>query len=299
METFRESLVKLVMPFPAGGAGDVLARIVANHLNTEWKQPVIVDNKAGASGTVGNAFVAKSAPDGYTLLMTITNVVQAPALNQNVPYDILKDFTPLTRVANAPSLFVTTNPAITSLKQYVEMGSSPSSKLTYGTYGLGTTSHIYAEVFNKRNKVKALHVPYKGAAPLLNDMLGGQVDVAFVDLATALPHIQSGRLRAYAVVGNQRSPQLPNVPTFAEQGFNGLEVIGWYGMFAPAGTPPEIAEKIRSAVEKAVRSPEGKKAISAMGLQPATGPREDFQQRLLADLVNWRRIIQEGGVKLE
>jgi tripartite-type tricarboxylate transporter receptor subunit TctC len=231
--------------------------------------------------------------------MTITNVVQAPALNQSVPYDILKDFVPLTLVANAPSLFVTTNPAITSLKQYVAMGSSATSKLAYGSYGAGTTSHIYAEVFNKRNKVQAVHVPYKGAAPLINDMLGGQVDVAFIDLATALPFIKAGRVKAFAIVGDHRSPQLPDVPTFSEQQFSGLDVVGWYGMFAPAGTPQAVAEKIRFSIDKVVRSPEGKKAITAMGLEPSAGPRTDFSARLLADLVNWRRIILEGGVKLD
>ncbi len=296
---YPDKVVKIVMPFPPGGAGDVLARIVGNRLNEEWKQTVIVDNRAGASGTIGNAFVAKAPPDGYTLLMTITNVVQAPSLGQVVPYDILKDFVPLTRVANAPSIFVTNNSAIKSLKDYVALGSSAPDKLTYGTYGAGTTSHIYAELFNKRNKIQGVHVPYKGAAPLLNDMMGGQVDVAFVDLATALPFIQAGKIRAYAVVGDHRSPLLPDVPTFTEQGQPGLEVLGWYGMFAPGGTPPALAEKIRSTIEKVVRSPEGKKAITAMGLEPASGPREDFSRRLLADLVNWRRIIQEGGVKLD
>jgi len=296
---FPNKVVKLVMPFPAGGAGDILARILADGLTHEWKQQVIVENKAGASGIIGNNQVAKSAPDGYTLLLTITYLVQAPSLGVKLPYDVLKDFTPLTRVADAPSLLVTTDPEITSVKRYVELASTAPGKYSYGTYGTGTTSHIYAELFNKRNGIQGEAIAYKGAAPLLQDMLGRQLGLSFVDLATSLPYIKAGKMRAHAVVGTKRSPLLPDVPTFTELGYPGLEVVGWYGAFAPAGMPPALADKIRTAIEKVVRQPETRQRILDMGLAPASGAPENFQERILSDLVNWRRVVQQSGISLE
>jgi len=291
--------VTIVMPFQAGGAGDALARILAQELSAEWKQPVLVDNRAGASGTIGNDFVARAAPDGYTLLLAITQVVQAPALGQKMPYDIQKDFTAITRVANAPHALVTADPEIASLKAYIDAGAKPGGSVSYGTYGAGTTPHIYTELFDKRNGVKAVHVPYKGAAPLMPDLLAARVQVAMLDVGTGLPYIKSGKLRAFAVVGTRRLPTLPDVPTFAELGYSGLEVVGWYGMFAPAGVPPALAEKIRTDVERVVRLPAIQSRIAAMGMDPASGPREDFSARIAADLVGWRKVVEEGGVKLD
>lgn len=296
---YPDKVVRLVMPFPAGGAGDVLARILADGLSREWKQQVIVENKTGASGIIGNNLVAKSSADGYTLLLTITYLVQAPALNVKLPYDVLKDFTALSRVADAPSLLVTTDPQLTSVKRYVELASAAPGKYSYGTYGAGTTSHIYAELFNQRNGIQGVAVAYKGAAPLLQDMLGGQLGLSFVDLATAMPFIKADKMQAHAIVGTRRSPLLPNVPTFLEQGYPGLEVTGWYGAFGPSGMKPELSEKIRAAIEKVVRQPEIHQRILNMGLVPAEGARENFQRRILSDLVNWRRIIQEGGVTIQ
>ena len=271
---FPNKVVKLVMPFPAGGAGDILARILADGLTHEWKQQVIVENKAGASGIIGNNQVAKSAPDGYTLLLTITYLVQAPSLGVKLPYDVLKDFTPLTRVADAPSLLVTTDPEITSVKRYVELASAAPGKYSYGTYGTGTTSHIYAELFNKRNGIQGEAIAYKGAAPLLQDMLGRQLGLSFVDLATSLPYIKAGKMRAHAVVGTKRSPLLPDVPTFTELGYPGLEVVGWYGAFAPAGMPPALADKIRTPSRRWCVSPRHASASSTWGWRrPRAHPR--------------------------
>lgn len=298
-EAFPSKVVKLIMPFPAGGAGDVLARIVADALSKEWNQQVIVENKAGASGIIGNQQVARSAPDGYNLLMTITYLVQAPSLGVNTPYDVLKDFTPLARVADAPSLFATTDPELTSVKRYVELASKAPGKYSYGTYGAGTTSHLWAESFNRSQSIQGVHVPYKGAAPLLQDMLGGQLGLSFVDLATSLPFIKDGKMKAHAITGTSRSPLLPNVPTFKELGYEGLELIGWYGMFAPAGMSPELTQKITASIEKVVRQPETRERILKMGLGPASGEREDFKQRILSDMVNWRRVIQKAGVVIE
>lgn len=297
--SFPSKVVRLVMPFPAGGAGDVLARIIADGLSKEWSQQVIVENKAGASGIIGNQHVARSSPDGYTLLMTITYLVQAPSLGVKVPYDVLKDFTPLARVADAPSLLGTTDPELTSVQRYVELALNNPGKYAYGTYGAGTTSHLWAESFNRSQGIKGVHVPYKGAAPLMQDMLGRQLGLSFIDLATSLPFIKAGNVKAHAVTGTQRSPLLPDVPTFKELGYDGLELIGWYGMLGPAGMSPALAKKITDSIDKVVRQPDIRQRILNMGLAPAAGQKEDFQQRILSDMVNWRRVIQQAGVVLE
>lgn len=291
--------VKLVMPFPAGGAGDVLARIMAEGLSKEWQQPVIVENKPGASGMIGNESVARAAPDGYTLLMTITQTVQAPSLIKQLPYDIQKDFTPLRRVADALFLFVTTDPSITSLNKYVELAKASPGKYSYGTYGAGTSAHIYAEMFNNMNGIQAQHIPYKGAAPLLQDMLGGHVTLSFIDLSTALAHVRSGKIKAYAAVSAHRLAVLPEVPTFSELGFKGMDLVGWYGIFAPAGLPHPIAQKIRTSIDQVLATPSIQKKITDIGLFPATGAPEDFGDRIALDLEKWKQIIHDAGVTID
>jgi len=294
-----EKTVTLVMPFAPGGMGDTLARLLAEHLAKEWKQTVVVDNRAGAGGMIGNNSVARAAPDGYTLLLSISQLVQAPALGMKVPYDVQKDFVPLVRVAGALSIFATTDPAIKSLKDYITLASANPGKYPYGTYGAGTSSHIYAEVFNGAHKIKATQIPYKGAAPLLTDMLGGQVPVAFTDLATTLPHIRSGKIRIFAVTGPRRSAALPEVPTFAEQGVGDMDVVGWYGTFAPAKTPKDIVDKARASLDKVIRLPEVQAKLQSFGLEPVSGPPEDFAQRIQGDLGYWRRVVAERQIKAE
>ena len=294
-----DKTVTLVMPFAAGGMGDTLARLVGEHLAREWKQTVVIDNRAGAGGMIGNQAVARAAPDGYTLLMSISQLVQAPALGMKVPYDVQKDLVPLVRVAGALSIFATTDPAIKSLKDYVALAQANAAKYPYGTYGAGTSSHIYAEVFNAQHKIKTTQIPYKGAAPLLNDMLGGQVPVAFTDLATTLPHIRSGKVRVFAVTGPRRSAALPDVPTFAEQGAADMDVVGWYGMFAPAKTPKDVVDKIRATLDRVIRLPEVQAKLAGFGLEPASGPPEDFAKRIEGDLAYWRRVVTDNRITAE
>ena len=294
-----ERPVKLVMPFAAGGMGDTLARLLASHLTKEWGQSVIVENRAGAGGMIGNEFVAKSVPDGYTLLMGISALVQAPALYSKLPYDVMKDFTPLVRVAGALSLFATTDPQVQSLKDYVAVASKNPGKYSYGSYGAGTSSQIFAEIFNGNAGLKVNHVPYKGAAPLLNDMMAGHVPFSFSDLATALPFIQSGKIRIYAVTGAKRSAALPNVPTFAEQGYAGMDMIGWYGTFGPAKLPKEITEKIRASIEKVIRLPEFQARLTGYGLEPVSGPPEDFAAKMQADMTYWKQAVDKYNIRIE
>ena len=297
--SYPDRPVTLVMPFAAGGMGDTLARVLAEQLAKEWKQTVVVDNRAGASGMIGNQFVARAPPDGYTLLLGISQMVQAPALYAKLQYDVQKDFVPLVRVAGALSLFATTDPQIKSMKDYVALAQKDAAKYSYGTYGTGTSAHIYAEIFNAAHKIRATQIPYKGAAPMLTDMLGGQVSVAFTDLATTLPYIKAGKVQAYAVAGPRRSAALPDVPTFAEQGYKGLDVVGWYGTFAPAKTPQAVVDKIKAAINKVVRLPEVQDKLSGFGLEPASGPVEDFAPRIQADLVYWRQMVAEHNIKID
>jgi len=294
-----EKTVTLVMPFAPGGMGDTLARVLAEQLAKEWKQTVVVDNRAGAGGMIGNASVARAAPDGYTLLLSISQLVQAPALGMKVPYDVQKDFIPLVRVAGALSIFATTDPQIRSLKDYVALAQANPGKYPYGTYGAGTSSHIYAEVFNGAQKIKATQIPYKGAAPLLTDMMGGQVPVAFTDLATTLPHIRSGKVKVFAVTGPKRSAALPDVATFREQGHADMDVVGWYGTFAPAKTPKDVVDKVRASIDKVIRLPEVQAKLLGFGLEPVAGPPEDFAQRIQGDLAYWKQMVTEHQIKAE
>lgn len=298
--SFPGKPVTIVMPFPAGGMGDTLARLLATQLSAEWKQSVVVDNKPGASGMIGNGYVARAAPDGYTLLIAITQVVQAPTLIPNLQYDILKDFTPLSKLVNARSIFVTSaDSEIKSLKDYSALASASPGKYSFGSYGVGTTAHIQGEIFNKRNNIRATHIPYKGSAPLITDMLGGHVTLAFMDMSTTLPYLSSGKMKGYAVSGTTRSSVLPDIPTFKELGYSGFEVSGWYGLLGPANMPPDIAKKISTAAARIVQSPEVKAKLVSLGLEPEGSSAEEYARTIESDLVVWRSIIKEGGVKID
>lgn len=298
VDAFPTRTVTLVLPFPSGGVGDATLRLIAKELSGAWKVPVIVESKPGASGMIGSAAVARAAPDGYTILFGVNQMVQAPALYARLPYDVLKDFTPLTRLAYTPVVFVTNDPEISSLQNYAERAARAPKKYSYGSYGGGTTSHILGAVFNQRNGIDAVHIPYKGGAPLMTDLLGGHVSMAFADLATALPHLQAGKLRAYAVTGSRRSAAVPDVPTFAELGYPGFDVQAWYGTFLPAQAAPALATKIRDAIERALFAPEMQQRLSAFALEPLAA-REDFDAKLRADLAYWKRLVAEVGIKVE
>jgi tripartite-type tricarboxylate transporter receptor subunit TctC len=297
--SYPDKPVRIVMPFPAGGMGDVVARALATDLSKLWGQPVVVDNRAGASGMIGNEHVARSAPDGYTMLLAISQVSLAPALYPKIAYDIEKDFVPLARVADAVSVFITNDPAIRSMKDYVALAKATPDRFSYGTYGTGTTAHIFAEMFSRETGIRAVHVPYKGAAPLMTDLLAGHVALSFSDLATPLPYVQSGKVRAYAVTGRQRAPLLPDVPTFSELGYKGFDVAGWYALFAPAKTPPEVVSRIREGVATVLKAPAMQARLTQLGLIPSTEAPVAFEQRLRDDIAYWKKAIADTQIRLE
>ncbi|MDI3381065.1 Bug family tripartite tricarboxylate transporter substrate binding protein [Xenophilus aerolatus] len=293
--------VRIVVPFPPGGSTDLLARRVAEKLSAAWGQPVIVENRAGAGGTVGADFVAKSAPDGTTLLMGVTgsNAI-AQALYPRLPYDVLKDFAPVSMVVSSP-LVVTVNPAVkaNTLAEFVALAKAKPGSISYGSAGNGTSMHLTGEMFKQATKTSMVHIPYRGSAGMLTDLMAGQIEATFGDLLVVMPQLEAGKLRPLAVTSKQRHPQLPNVPTVAESGYPGFEALSWQGVFAPSGTPPEVVERLSADVNKAVRTADVRDYFAARGfLVEGTTP-SAFRTFLEAEVKKWSAIVKVSGAKAD
>jgi tripartite-type tricarboxylate transporter receptor subunit TctC len=290
--------IRIVVPYPAGGATDTLARMIGSKLQEAWGQTVIVDNKPGASGLLGNDFVAKAPPDGHTVLLGITAIVQLPAMKAKMPYDVLKDLQPLAQVASTNSLFaVPPSTPVQTLKEFVALAKSQPGKLNYGSYGVGTSSHIQGSLLNMQAALDLTHVPYKGAAPLLQDLKGAQVSSAFIDMATAQPHLAS--FKVLAVTGAQRNKLLPNVPTFAEQGFHSFEPVGWFGLFMPAGVPAPVAKKFAAEAQRILRLHDVVARIEALGMAPGNLTTEEFARIVRSDAQVYAKIIKDANIQVD
>ncbi|WP_291847827.1 tripartite tricarboxylate transporter substrate binding protein [Bradyrhizobium sp.] len=299
-QSYPDRRITFVVPYPAGGATDVSARLLANKLSEAWKQTVVVENKSGGGGVVGNDFVAKAAPDGYTVLIAITQIIQAPSLVSKLPYDVFKDLAPVTQVAlSTVVLTVPEAQPVKSVKELVDLAKANPGKLPYGSFGNATTSHLYGELLKKVANIDMIHVPYRGSAPLLNDLLGNTVTAAFVDLTTAGAQINAGKVRALAIGGEKRRTQLPNVPTLAELGYKGFEAEGWVGIFVPAATPKDIVAKLSSELARIIASPEGVAGLEALSLMPVGGTAEMFEAALRRDHARWADVVKAVGVKGE
>jgi tripartite-type tricarboxylate transporter receptor subunit TctC len=298
-QSYPDRRITFVVPYPAGGATDVSARLLANKLSEAWKQAVVVENKSGGGGVVGNDFVAKAAPDGYTVLVAITQIIQAPSLVAKLPYDVFKDLAPVTQVGL--STIVLTVPEalpVKSVKELLELAKANPGK-PYGSFGNATTSHLYGELLKKDAGIDMTHIPYRGAAPLLNDLLNNTVTAGFLDLTTANAQIAGGKIRALAVGGEKRRTQLPNVPTLAELGFPGFEAEGWVGVFVPAATPKHIVAKLSAELARIIASPEGTAGLEAVSLMPVGGTAEAFEAALRRDYARWADVVKAVGVKGE
>lgn len=299
-QSYPNRRITFVVPYPAGGATDVTARLLANKLSEAWKQPVVVENKSGAGGVVGNDYVAKAQPDGYTVLVAITQIIQAPSLIQKLPYDVFKDLAPVTQVALSTIVLVVPEAQpVKSAKELVDLAKANPGKMPYGSFGNATTSHLYGELLKKKADIDMTHVPYRGAAPLLNDLLANTVTAAFADLTTAGPHIKAGKVRALAVGGEKRRTHLPDVPTLGELGFAGFEAEGWIGVFVPAGTPKDIVQKLSEELARIIASPEGVAGLEAVSLMPVGGTAEAFEAALRRDHARWADVVKAVGVKGE
>jgi tripartite-type tricarboxylate transporter receptor subunit TctC len=300
-QTYPSKPVRIINPFAPGGATDIIARHMAQKLTDAWGQPVIVENRPGASGAIGVQAVARSAPDGYTLLIaTQTTHAANPALYQNLPYDAAKDFAPLTLAGSTPlALVVHPSVGVTSVGQLLERAREKPGSLLYASGGNGTSQHLTAELMKSLSKTFLVHIPYKGAGPAMTDLLGGQVHLMFDNLPTALPHVKSGRLRALAVSTAERSPLAPELPTMAESGLAGFDISTWFAFFAPAGTPAAVVERISKDMREALSAPDTRARLTAIGVDIRASTPDELARFHRAELDKWAKIIKESGAKLD
>ncbi len=292
--------VKLVVGYAAGGATDVIARLVAARLGEQLGQPVVVDNRAGANSNVGAEVVAKSPPDGYTLYVyTIANTINA-SLYDRLGYDPRKDFEPVGLIAKIPNILVVNSSSpIRNLADYQRAARSAKEGITFASSGSGSSIHLSGELFKMQAKLNMLHVPYRGSAPALTDLLGGQVQSMFDNTPSALPHVQGGRLRAIAITSATRPPLLPDVPTIAESGFPGFDMGSWFGLAAPAGTPRAVVERLNAELNKALNAPDLRRRFQEMAATPEPGTPEQMRAFAAAETLRWREVVKASGAKVE
>ena len=300
-QNFPDKPLRLIVPFPPGGPTDIVARPLSQFLGDDLKQQVIIDNKGGAGGTIGADFVARAAPDGYTLFMgTVGTHAINPSLYKKLSYDAVKDFTPIALVASAPIVIaVNSSSPIKTLDDLIKLAKQKPESLQFGTAGNGTPGHLTAALFESTIKVNLKHIPYKGSAPAVTDLLGGQIDLVFDPIQSVLPHIISGKLRALAIVGDKRSSMFPDVPTYAESGYPGIRGDSWIGLFAPAGTPKPILNKINAELQKVLVMPDIRQKLLAQALDPlAVGP-DEFDKIVRDELRDFAALAKAVGLKIE
>ncbi len=293
--------IRIVAPSTPGDAPDVIARMIADKLTAALGQQVVVENKPGAGGVVGSDAVAKAAPDGYTLIMgnAGSHGINA-AVYSKLPYDIQRDFAPVSQVAVAPNVVVI-NPAVpaTTVTEFIAYAKSQPGKLSYASGGNGSSAHMSMELFKSMAGVDIQHIPYKGSSPALTDLVGGQVAIFIGNMPPTVPLIKGGKLRALAVTTRSRSALMPELPTMAEAGLPGYETVAWFGVLAPAGTPPEIVNRLAVEVSKIARSPEMREKLLAMGAEPVGGTPEEFKLVIDRDIAKWKPLAQKVGIKVD
>ena len=300
-DVYPVKAVRIVVAFAAGGSTDLLARSVAQRLNEAWKSPVIVDNRAGGGGIVGSDHVAKAAPDGYTLLLgTNTTNAVAASLYAKLPFDPQRDFAAITEIATIPQM-LSVHPSLPakSVKDLVALARARPRDLNFGTAGTGSTSHMAMELFQSVAQIKMVHVPYKGTGPALIELLGGHLSLMFDVIMTSLPHVQAGKLRTLGLSSLQRSRITPQVPTIAESGYPGFEAIVWFGLFAPAGTPPDIIKKVNEETARVLAAPAMRELLAGQGADIVASSPTVFATRVQSEIVKWRKVIQDAGIKPE
>jgi len=294
--------IKLVVPFPPGGPTDTASRIVGQKLAERLKQPVVVENKAGASGSIAAAQVAKSTPDGYTLMMLATPTLLAPHLYKKAGYDTVKDFAPVATVYDLPIVMVvnpTMLPTVTDLQKLITQAKAQPGKLNYTSSGAGSFGHLSMELLKQLGQFDMQHVPYKGGVPAITDTIGGQVPLMYADLVAALPHIQSGKLRAIAVGSPKRVTMLPDVKTIAEQGFTGYDAVSWGGLLAPLGTPKAVIDRVSSEVKQILAEKDVQDRLLNAGAIASFQAPAQMGQRVQQDYAKWGKVIRDKGISVE
>lgn len=297
-DSFPQRPVRMIIPYAPGGTTDIVGRIGARELGTMWNQPVVPDNRLGAGGNIATELVAKSAPDGYTLLLNTAAIAIAPNVYKNLQFDATKDFIAVSRLGFSPAL-VLVNPGVPakSLSDLLALARAQPGKLNFGSSGTGASLHLATELFKTMAKVDMVHVPYKGSAPALTDLLGGQIQILFDALATALPLAKSGKVRALAVTTAERSPFAPDVPTISESGVKGYDFSIWYGIFAPAKTPAAVVTRLNGDIARAVQSPAVREQFAANGVTPKSDSLAGFTADLQRELRLWAEVSKAAGIK--
>ena len=296
-QDFPSKPIKLIVPFPAGGPNDIIARVVGQRMSELIKQPVVIDNRGGQGGVLGTDAVAKAQPDGYTIgIVSASSLVINPYM-EKVPYDVVKDFAPITLVVTVPEmLVVASNVPANNMAELVSLAKAQPGKLNFASAGLGGLPHLAGELFKLTAKIDVVHVPYRGAAPAINDLLGQQVQMTFLDLPVILPHIKAGSLRPIALGARERAPTAPDVPTTAEVGMPDLLIENWYGMIAPAATPPAIVAALNKLASAAMADPAVKEKLANQGLTLAGDTPEHFREFIASEAAKWAKVIKDAGL---
>ncbi len=292
--------IRLIVPFPAGGATDLFARSLSQKLGERLGQSVVVDNKPGAGGTLGSDLAAKASADGYTLLLSTTSTHSiGPNLNPKIPYDAMRDFTPIAQVGNAPSIMLVPNssPAKT-VKEWIDHARQNPGRLNYASSGNGTIVQLTAELFKSQANLFVVHIPYKGTALAIPDLVSGKVDVLFDSLPTGLPHVKDGRLRALGVTSAKRTPLAPDLPPISDV-LPGYESTTWFGLFGPKGLPPEVVTRVNTAANQVLKDPEVVDKLTRLGIEPVGGTPVQFSAMLTTELAKWKKIINERKITLD
>jgi len=300
-QTFPSKPVKIVVPFPPGGFNDVLGRTLAQEFQKAWNQPVVVDNRPGGNTIIGSDLVAKAAPDGYTLLVVALPFSVLPSLFAGkLPFDVQRDFAPVSLAAGSPNMLVV-NPSlpVNNVKELIALAKSQPGKLTYASAGNGTSNHVSAEYFKMLAGIDLLHIPYKGSAPAVTDLIGGQVNMLFDNVPNIIQHVKAGKLKALAVTSSKRSFQAPEVPTMQEAGVAEYEVNVWFGLLATGGTPPDVVAKLSAETVRVLNLPEVRERFRTLGVEVIGSSPEQFAQHLKSEIVKWGKVVREAKIRVD
>jgi tripartite-type tricarboxylate transporter receptor subunit TctC len=292
--------LRLILPFPPGGGTDILGRLLADRLAASLGQPVVTENRGGAGGNVGAEAAARAAPDGYTIVLVAPSLAISPTLYAKLNYDPVKDFAPVGLVASVPNVMIT-HPSVPAqnLREFIALAKSKPGGMNFGSGGSGTSNHLAGELLNLAAGIKLVHVPYKGVNLAMNGVLAGEVHLAFIGIPVPAPHIKAGRLRALAVLAQERSPLLPEVPTAEEAGLGNFDVTTWYGILAPAGTPRPIVARLNAEFVKIVRTPEVKERLATMATDPLTSTPEEFGAYIQREIEKWGDVVRKAGLRAD
>ena len=299
-QAYPNKPIRIVVTFTSGGAPDIIARLLGERFTAAWGQPVIIDNKPGSGGNIGADFVAKAAPDGYTLVVgTVGTHSINGALYAKMPYDMVKDFSPVSLLATTPNLLVVNNdvPAKT-VQELIDLGKR-EGKMSFASSGSGTSIHVSGELFKSMTGIDMTHIPYKGRASALPDLLGGRVTMMFDNMPSSLPLVREGKLRALGVTSLTRSAAAPEIPTIAESGLPGFEAVSWFAMFAPPGTPKPVVDKIQAEISRILKTPEVAKRLTDIGLEPVGSTPEDLAVYQRSEIIKWAKVVKDSGARAE